>query len=299
MHTSLAGAAIATSLTACGGGGDDEKRQNFLLVHGSFHNSAHWAALATQLRGAGHRVSTIDLPGFGVNAILPASYAAQDLAALATEVSPVANVTAESMVQAVVDQIQQQFVDGPVTVVGHSFGGAIITKASEQVPAQIRRLVYLSALCPSVLKSVAEMFFAPENSTASGGIFVADLAVVAAARINPKSVDPGYLEKLRDAYYNDMSLDAALPLIRLLTPDTPLGAALADLRGTVDKWGKIPRTYVRTTLDHSVTPTLQDRLIADADSTTPQNKFDVRTLNASHGSFASMPQQLAQILTSV
>ncbi|MER7247848.1 hypothetical protein [Kribbella sp. NPDC000426] len=79
-------------------------------------------------------------------------------------------------------------------------------------------------------------------------------------------------------------------------PDLPVRVGVEDARGTVDRWGTVPRVYIRTTEDHTVPPALQDRMILEADAATPHNKFVVHTLHSSHSSFASMPDRLVSTL---
>jgi hypothetical protein len=79
-------------------------------------------------------------------------------------------------------------------------------------------------------------------------------------------------------------------------PDLPLAVAFDDARGTPERWGRIPRSFIRCTEDHTVPLALQDRMIAEADELTPGNRFDIRTLASSHSSFASMPGELAAVL---
>jgi hypothetical protein len=119
-----------------------------------------------------------------------------------------------------------------------------------------------------------------------------------AMRINPRNVDPDYVEKGRLALYGDVSTDEYLKFAAYFNPDLPLPVAFEDARGTAERWGSIPRTFIRTSEDRTIPPALQDRMIADADAAIPDNRFDVRTLESSHSPFASMPDRLAEVLAS-
>ena len=88
----------------------------------------------------------------------------------------------------------------------------------------------------------------------------------------------------------------SLPFAHSLTPDDPLLPMIADARGTRDRWGRVPRTFIRCTLDNAIPIALQDRMIREADAFTPENRFEVKTLEAGHSPFASQPEQLAAIL---
>jgi pimeloyl-ACP methyl ester carboxylesterase len=276
------------------------KGETFLLVHGAWHSAAHWNELAEQLTAKGHRVHAIDLPGSGLDAGYPQSYLRNDFAALATEPSPLGQIHLADYTKAVVDAIQELSRHGKVTLVGHSFGGLAITRAADEVPHLIRRLVYLSAYVPAKAKTAVELSSLPEGATAlSGAILVGDPTQTGAMRINPRNGDPDYVEKGRVALYNDMSTDEYLQFAAYMNPDLPLPVAFDDARGTPERWGRVPRTFVRATQDQTVPLALQDRMIAEADELTPGNRFDVRTLPSSHSSFASMPDRLADVLAAL
>jgi pimeloyl-ACP methyl ester carboxylesterase len=298
---------------ACGGGNASQALQlasvapnvqpgttrNFLLIHGAWHSSIHWNRVCAMLAAAGHRVCAIDLPGAGLNTRLPRSYVESDFVNLSTEPSPLASIKLDDYRRAVIEQLEVQASHGKVTLVAHSLGGVTATTVAEAVPELIERIVYVAALVPVRLASMIDYGGLPENAgSLTQSIWVADPAVVGAARINPKSPSASYLEKARQAFYNDLSTEEFLKFAAFLVPDVPIGVALADGRGTAARWGKIPRTYIRCTKDQSQPIALQDLLIREADAATPENVFEVRTLDSSHSPFASMPDKLAAMISS-
>ena len=99
----------------------------FLLVHGSWHDGSCWAAVAEQLAGAGYPSLAPTLPGH---------CAAGDRS----------HVTHDDYVQTVVAALDAA--PGQVVLVGHSFGGSVISRAAEQRPGRCRLLVYYSAFVP-------------------------------------------------------------------------------------------------------------------------------------------------------
>jgi pimeloyl-ACP methyl ester carboxylesterase len=272
-------------------------RGTFLLVHGAWHSAMHWNAVAAILAGRGCRVLAIDLPEHGLKAKFPKAYLRQDLAALATEPSPLKDLTLDDYVAAVVTAARGLAQFGPVTVVGHSMGGLAITRAAEAIPELIHRLVYLTAFCPVLMPNLLGYGNLPENAGAREGLRIGDPKQIGALRKNPRSNDPAYIEDLRQAFYNDVPRQAFLPYAHALTPDVPLLPMTADARGTRDRWGRVPRTFIRCTLDNAIKIALQDRMIREADAFTPENRFEVKTLEASHSPFASQPEQLVAILT--
>jgi pimeloyl-ACP methyl ester carboxylesterase len=276
-----------------------EDRKNFLFVHGAWHAATHWNKVAEQLAGMGHRVHAIDLPGSGLNAGYPQSYLRNDFTAFATEPSPVAGIHLADYASAITAQLTRMARHGKVTLVGHSFGGLAITLAAEAEPDRIRRLVYLTAYVPvpNLPNAVALASLPEGQSSISGAILIGDPRVTGAQRINPRDADPAYVEKGRQALYNDVSTEEYLRFIVYCNPDLPLAVAFDDAQGTPQRWGRIPRTFIRCTEDHTVPLALQDRMISEADAVTPHNSFQVNTLASSHSSFASMPDKLAAVLS--
>jgi pimeloyl-ACP methyl ester carboxylesterase len=274
--------------------------RNFLLVHGAWHSAAHWNKVAEELSELGHRVHAIDLPGSGLDAGYPESYLRNDFDALAAEASPLGQVQLADYASAIVAEVRRLARYGKVTVVGHSFGGLAITKAAEEVPELIDRLVYLTAYVPAQQPNGAALAALPEGaSSLSAAILIGDPMTTGAMRINPRNGDPDYVEKGRAALYSDVSTDEYLRFAAYFNPDLPLAVAFDDARGTPERWGSVPRTFIRTTEDHTVPLALQDRMIAEADALTPANRFDVRSLPSSHSPFASMPDRLAAELSSL
>jgi pimeloyl-ACP methyl ester carboxylesterase len=272
----------------------------FLLVHGAWHSAAHWNKVAEQLSELGHRVHAIDLPGSGLDAGYPESYLRGDFGALASEPSVVGDVRLADYRDAIVADIRELSRHGKVTLVGHSFGGLAITQAAEVVPELIDRLVYLTAYVPAQQPNGAALAALPEGaSSISAAILIGDPMATGAMRINPRSSDPQYVENGRQALYGDVETDEYLRFAAYLNPDLPLQVAFDDARGTPERWGRVPRTFIRTTQDRTVPLELQDRMIAEADALTPGNRFDVRSIASSHSPFASMPDRLAAVLGSL
>jgi pimeloyl-ACP methyl ester carboxylesterase len=274
---------------------DDVK--TFVLVHGAWHSAAHWNPVVARLVDLGHRAVAVDLPGSGLRAAYPPSYLRGDFAAFATEASPIRHVRLADYAAAVVGEVERAARHGKVTLVGHSFGGLTITLVGERVPHLVRRLVYVTAYVPVSVPNGAGLSALPEGGASiSGAVLVGDPGMTGALRINPRDSDPSYVEKGRQAFYNDLSTDEYLSFAAYLNPDLPVGVAFDDARGSPRRWGRIPRTFVRCTQDHTVPLALQDRMIGEADDAGPRNRFHVVTLASGHSPFASMPDDLAAVL---
>lgn len=276
---------------------EQTERKTYLLVHGAWHSSLHWGRVAQNLSTLGHRVIAIDLPGHGLNARFPASYVAGDRVGFAEEPSPQRDISLADCASAVIEALKK-LQDGPKPLlVGHSLGGAVITRAGELAPELIGRLVYLSAYCPLRLKTPVAYAALPEARTGYGErLFIGDSSKLGAARIDPRG-NAAYMEELRETYYHDVDTTGFLPFALSLTPDLPLPLWTSEVGATLERWGQIPRSYIRCTQDRAIAPALQDLMIREADAFTPANPFSVETLEASHSPFASQPERLSELLT--
>jgi pimeloyl-ACP methyl ester carboxylesterase len=260
----------------------------FVLVHGTCASSHWWTGLTRELGMRGHRAVAVDLPGHGVEGFFPVEYQApQDLAALATLPSPLAHITIEDYLDRVVGIVRRARRNGPVILVGHSEGGVSVSRAADVVPHLLDRIVYIAAMCCVDLPSVDEYLATPEGSTSlSQEIFrygaVGDAEALGALRINWRSSDPRFLAAVKKAVAADYSDSAVRAMLNLLQPDETLSIFAADARGHADRWGRVPRTYIRFTEDLDLPIALQDRMIAEADRRTPRNRFDVRSVRAPH-----------------
>ncbi|WP_298017229.1 alpha/beta hydrolase [uncultured Castellaniella sp.] len=101
--------------------------RSYLLVHGAWHGGWCWSAVAKRLRQAGHDVHAPTLPGLGERRHL---------------LGP--DITLETFIQDVAQRLIEQDLR-EVILVGHSFGGLVISGVADRLPERIRRLVYLDA----------------------------------------------------------------------------------------------------------------------------------------------------------
>src|SRR5687768_18076653 len=111
----------------------------FVLVHGAFVGGWCWRWVAPYLRGAGHDVYCPTLTGSGERVHL-----ASPRVDLATHVEDVVNVLHYEDLRGVV-------------LVGHSYGGMVITGAAERVSERLARLVYLDAFVPQDGQALADL----------------------------------------------------------------------------------------------------------------------------------------------
>jgi pimeloyl-ACP methyl ester carboxylesterase len=102
----------------------------FVLVHGAWFGGWCWQKVIPLLEGAGHEVHAPTHTG---------------LAERASELSP--EVGLDTHIQDVVGLLEQRDLHG-VILVGHSYGGMVITGVVDQVPERIAHLIYLDTFVP-------------------------------------------------------------------------------------------------------------------------------------------------------
>ncbi|WUI02948.1 alpha/beta fold hydrolase [Spirillospora sp. NBC_00431] len=270
-----------------------------LFAHGFWFGSWCWSEVIARVAGTGRAAVAVDLAGHGLRARRPACLSKRpfDPAELATEVSPVASVGLDQAGDLLVSQIRGLAQDGPVTVVAHSMGGAVLTRAVQEVPELVAHAVYLAAFMPGSGVPALDYAQSPENADSRVAQAVrADPGVIGALRIDLASADDEYRRLLKAAFFDDVGTDAAEAAIGLLTPDSPIAMQLDATHLTRDGWGSVPRTYVVCERDWALRPPVQRRLIAEADAAFPENPTSVVTLDSSHSPFLSMPGRVAEIV---
>ncbi|GAB1511039.1 alpha/beta hydrolase [Actinophytocola sp. KF-1] len=261
-----------------------------VLIHGAWHGAGHFTALAAALTARGHRVLAVDLPGHGTRARFPASYLTRDTDALRTERSPLADLTLDDVAADVITLLRRRSV-----LVAHSMGGTVATRVAELAPERVSRLVYVAAFVPTRLGSAGAYLALPEAKTAlGGGLYLGDPATIGAVRIDPRSTAAAYQEELHTAYFSDVDSADFRALAAMLTPDQPLSFLSTPTGATAARWGRVPRTYVRTTADRALPVALQDVMIRHADDIA--SAFQLVTLDAGHAVFATHADRLARLV---
>ncbi len=275
----------------------------FVLVHGAWHGAWCYERLIPELVARGHAAVARDLPAHGLNARFPTSYGVRplDAAAFATEVSPVAGTTLDDYANSIIATIDQvRKLGQEVILVGHSMGGVAVTAVTERVPGKIRKLVYLTAFMPRSGVGATTYIHAPENTgELVGPQLLSDPAVTGALRMDFRSSDAAYRARGKLAFYGDVSQAEFDAVENLLTPDVPVVPFATPISTTVERWGSVPRHYIKAMQDRAILPALQQRFIAEADAFVPGNPTRVHELNTSHSPFISAPAKLADLLAEI
>ncbi|HEY8589533.1 MAG TPA: alpha/beta hydrolase, partial [Naasia sp.] len=134
----------------------DSGIRNVVLVHGAFADGSGWRGVYDRLTAAGHRVTIAQIPLTSLEDDVAATTRALDLQ------------------------------DGPTILVGHSWGGTVITEAGTH--EKVAGLVYVSALVPDAGETTAQQYegFAPTPD------FVIDVAADGFGSLNPEKFAVGF-----------------------------------------------------------------------------------------------------------
>jgi pimeloyl-ACP methyl ester carboxylesterase len=242
-----------------------QPKPTVVLVHGAWQAPFAWAPVVTDLQQQGYTVVTVELPAHG------------------DDQTPVAGLTLLSYRDKVLAAINALPAStGPVILVGHSLGGAIISTVAEAAPTKIAKLVYVAGFMPVNQQSVfdlaqqdAQSLLGPALSFSADGL----LAKVAPAQVVNIFCQDGSaaVQQLIQTNYRD---EPAAPLAEKLSLSTA-------------NYGRVPKYYVHTQQDHAISPSLQTLMVQ---ATPVQKEY---SLNSSHTPQLSMPDQLTTILTGI
>jgi pimeloyl-ACP methyl ester carboxylesterase len=216
-----------------------------LLVHGAFHGEWCWERLTPELERLGISHRTIDLP----------------FTSTADDVAAVRDAIGRS--------------DEDVTVLGHSFGGAVISAAAAEGGKPyggVTSLVYLAAFMTAPGQSV--------DFGGASGISKIDFGEVTA------SIDA---DAAQSVFYNRCSAeDADWATTHLRAMPT---SVLTAPEPATPAWMNVPSTYIICTDDQILSVSAQEAMSANANRT-------VR-IDSDHSPFLSCPTTLAEVLSDV
>lgn len=238
---------------------DPRSPATVVLVHGAFHGAWCWERVVPLLEARGVPVVAIDLPGHGGDRAAPGDlYSHADA------------------LHAVLEGL-----DGPVVVVGHSYGGAVISDGASGVPA-VAHLVYLAALVADAGETVAAVM---PGAVADGEDVSQVSGAMGADADGFLVIDP---QRAGSAFYADCSPEDVEFAVARLSPQNPATFA-QPLRAAA--WRTVPSTYVVCSEDRAVSVAFQRAL-----ATRTTDRVEMST---SHSPFFSAPKVLADLLADI
>jgi len=221
----------------------NEGLKNVVLVHGGFVDGSGWQGVYDLLKKDGYNVSIVQNPTISL---------ADDVA---------------------VTKRQLSAQDGPAILVGHSYGGVVITEAGSH--PKVAGLVYIAAFAPDKGESVSALIKDPPPGAPVPPI------------LPPQN---GFLfldrEKFRASYAADVSADTAA-----FMADSQVPWGVEALGGAVSEpaWRTKPSWYLVSTEDRMIPPDAQRAMSKRAGSTVAEAK-------GSHAIYVSQPKVVADLI---
>ncbi len=221
---------------------DDQTVRNVVLVHGAFADGSGWRGVYDELTSRGYRVAIVQNP----------------LTSFEDDVNATRRILARQ--------------DGRSILVGHSYGGSVITEAG--VDSSVAGLVYVSALAPDIGENTGDQFAnipAPPE-------FVIETGPDGFGFVNRELFKAGFAGDTTDA-------DAAF----LRDSQVPINMAIFGTRLTQAAWRTKPSWAVVATQDRAIDPRLlrqqAERIGAE-----------ITEVEASHVPFLTRPRSVADVI---
>ena len=220
------------------------KNANILLVHGAWADGSCWSKVLLQLKAKGYNATAAQIP----------------LTSLADDIAVTKRLLSAQK--------------GPTILVGHSYGGAVITGAANG-ESYVKGLVYITAFGLDAGESLASLSKQGPPSPGSTAI---------------EADDKGYLwinrEKFHKSFAGGATDDEAAIMAAV---QKPLAFAAFGGQESTPAWKTIPSWYLTCTDDQMIPPPAQEFLAKRMNAT-------VRSVASSHCPFMSHPQDVADII---
>ena len=217
--------------------------KNVLLVHGAFADGSSWSKVIPSLQGKGFHVVAVQIP----------------LTSLADDVAAVHRAIALE--------------HGPVLLVGHSYGGVVITEAGSD--PKVAGLVYVAAFAPDAGESVLAMAkngptppLASESSMDDAGFL----------KVTEKGFQEDFAQDLPEAERSE-----------LWAIQVPINGFALNTPVTRPAWKEKPTSYVVASLDRAIPPQAEQAMAA-------RMHADITTVSSSHPVMLSHPDIVTKVI---
>ena len=215
--------------------------RNVVLVHGAFADGAGWRGVYDILTARGYRVSVVQNP----------------MTSFEDDVASTRRILARQ--------------DGPTVLVGHSYGGAVITETG--VDPQVASLVYVAAFAPDAGESLSGLL---EEIPPPGLV------------IDPSADGFGFVqfETFKAGFADDLSeADAAF----LRDSQGPIALSIFATPVTQAAWRSKPNWAIVATQDRAIDPRLLRKMAE-------RSGAEIVEIEASHVPFISQPLAVADVI---
>jgi len=219
-------------------------KANIVLVHGAWGDGSHWRHVIPPLHAKGYRVSAVQNP----------------LTSLTEDVDRTRKLAAAQ--------------EAPTLLVGHSYGGAVITGAGHA--PNVVGLVYVAAFAPDQGDSLASIFARREPPAGAGSI---------------RPDKDGFLwidrDKFRESFCQDLDETEALVMAHT---QKPIAARCFDDKSGPPAWKVKPSWYQVSANDRMIPPKTETWMAERI------NSKKTITLQASHASLASHAAEVVALI---
>jgi pimeloyl-ACP methyl ester carboxylesterase len=222
-----------------------------VLVHGAFAESSSWDAVIPKLSAKGYNVVAVANPLRGVKS--DAAYVASVLASIKT----------------------------PVVLVGHSYGGSVITNAANGL-SNVKALVYVDGYAPDAGESAASL-----SAQFPGGTLGSALAPPVSLPDGGKDL---YIEQEKFRAQFAADVPEAQTKLMFATQRPVTEAALNETSGT-PAWKTIPSWFIHGSLDKNITPEALFFMAKRAGA-----KETVEVKGGSHVVMVSKPDEVTKLI---
>jgi pimeloyl-ACP methyl ester carboxylesterase len=227
-----------------------DKKPTIVLVHGAFAESASWNGVIEVLARDGYPVVAAANPLRGVSS---------DAASVATVVGSIG---------------------GPVVLVGHSYGGPVITEAAQRA-SNVKALVYVAAFAPDVGETCLELTGKFPGSTLAKAL-AAPVALAGGAH-------DLYIDQSK--FPHQFAADVPLAQAKLMAAtQRPVTDAALGEKATAAAWKSLPSWSIYGTADLNIPPAALEFMAKRARSTTSVVQ------GASHVVMVSHPKEVASVI---
>ena len=246
FRTFVVATSLVTSSMIATGSAEAEvaaPQKSVVLVHGAFADGSSWDRVVTILQAKGYNVVAVH----------------ESLTSLANDVA-----TTKRAIDAQ---------PGEVILVGHSYGGAVITEAGND--PKVTALVYIAAFAPDTGESINDL-----------GKGQTPPPWVGAMKVD----SAGFASLPQSTVLADFAQDVPAAEARLLaSKQGPIFAGSFNEKIRTAAWHTKPVWYIQTALDHMVNPVAQAAMAKRMHAI-------VTSLQASHAAMISKPKEVAEVI---
>ncbi|SCY73121.1 alpha/beta fold hydrolase [Pseudomonas sp. NFACC37-1] len=251
MKKILSGLALATAFAATGFANAADVKPTVVLVHGAFADSSSWNGVVKILEKDGY----------------PVIAAANPLRGVSSDAQSVASIV--------------KSIKTPVVLVGHSYGGAVISEAAYG-NQNVKGLVYVAAFTPETGETAAEL-----SGRFPGGTLASALSAPVELADGGKDL---YIQQ--DKFHDQFAADVPEAEARLMAAgQRPITVAALNEAATDPAWKTIPSWFVYGDKDKNIPPQAMAFMAERAHS-----KQTVVVKGASHVVMVSNPKVVANLI---